>query len=78
MITLNKLNLRNILILISPIFINACSGSLDYKESIAFESTYAPDLSVTTLITNAKIIDGTGADTFNGSICIDQGKIKKI
>jgi imidazolonepropionase-like amidohydrolase len=77
-ITLNKLNLRNILILLSPIFINACSGSLDLKESIAFESTYAPDLSVTTLITNAKIIDGTGTDTFNGSICIDQGKIKKI
>ena len=58
-ITINKINIGKRLILVGVIFINSCGGPRDTKESIAFQSTYAPNLSVTTLITNAKIIDGT-------------------
>ena len=57
---------------------SACGGPLDTNKPTAFESTYAPNLTEKILITNAKIIDGTGANIFKGSICIQQGRIKKI
>ena len=44
----------------------------------AFASTYAPQPSETTLITNARIIDGTGIEIENGSLLITDGKISAI
>lgn len=44
----------------------------------AFASTYAPQPSETTLITNARIIDGTGAEIENGSVLITDGKITAV
>ncbi|MEP3891870.1 MAG: amidohydrolase family protein [Hellea sp.] len=44
----------------------------------AFASTYAPQPSETTLITNARIIDGTGAEIENGSVLITGGKITAV
>jgi len=60
------------------LMLSACSGPIDSSKTKAFESTYSPNLETTTLITNAKIIDGTGSNTFKGSICIHQGRIKVI
>jgi len=44
----------------------------------AFASTYTPLPSETTLITNARIIDGTGKEIQSGSILITDGKITSI
>ena len=44
----------------------------------AFGSTYVPQPSETTLITNARIIDGTGQEIENGSVLITDGKITAI
>ena len=44
----------------------------------AFASTYVPQPSETTLITNARIIDGTGTEIENGSLLITDGKISAI
>ncbi|WP_026940654.1 amidohydrolase [Hellea balneolensis] len=44
----------------------------------AFASTYTPQPSETTLITNAHIIDGTGRDIESGSILLTDGKITAI
>lgn len=60
------------------LMLSACSDPIDRSKTKAFESTYSPNLETTTLITNAKIIDGTGSNTFKGSICIHQGRIKVI
>jgi len=47
-------------------------------KSPAFASTYTPQPSETTLITNARIIDGTGQEIENGSIFITDGKITAV
>ena len=44
----------------------------------AFASTYSPQPSETTLITNARIIDGTGQEIAEGSVLITDGKITAI
>lgn len=44
----------------------------------AFASTYAPQPSETTLITNARIIDGTGQELESGSVLIADGRISAI
>lgn len=44
----------------------------------AFASTYQPQPSETTLITNARIIDGTGQEIDGGSVLITDGKITAI
>ena len=44
----------------------------------AFASTYQPQPSETTLITNARIIDGTGQEIESGSVLITDGKIAAI
>jgi len=44
----------------------------------AFASTYMPQPSETTFITNARIIDGTGQEIENGSLLITDGKITAI
>ena len=44
----------------------------------AFASTYKPQPSEITLITNARIIDGTGQEIENGSVLITDGKITAI
>ena len=44
----------------------------------AFASTYKPQPSETTLITNARIIDGTGQEIENGSVLITDGKITAV
>ncbi len=62
----------------------ACGDKTDPKtddtadKGAAFASTYMPQPSETTLITNAHIIDGTGAEIENGSILITGGKITAI
>lgn len=48
------------------------------KKGPAFASTYTPLPSETTLITNARIIDGTGKEIQSGSILITDGKITSI
>jgi imidazolonepropionase-like amidohydrolase len=44
----------------------------------AFASTYTPQPSETTLITNARIIDGAGEEIESGAILISDGKIAAI
>ena len=44
----------------------------------AFASTYVPQPSESILISNARIIDGTGTEIENGSILITDGKISAI
>ena len=44
----------------------------------AFESTYNPQPSESTLITNARIIDGTGQEIENANLLITNGKISAI
>ena len=51
-------------------------GTLDKER--AFASTYSPQPSETTLITNARIINGTGQEIDTGSILITDGKITAI
>jgi imidazolonepropionase-like amidohydrolase len=52
--------------------------SISQDATTAFASTYAPQPSETTLITNARIIDGTGIEIENGSLLITDGKISAI
>ncbi len=47
-------------------------------QSLAFASTYAPLPSETTLITNARILDGLGGEILSGSILLKNGRIVKI
>lgn len=44
----------------------------------AFASTYTPQPSETTLITNARIIDGTGQEIENASLLMTDGKITSV
>ena len=52
--------------------------STSQDATTAFASTYAPQPSETTLITNARIIDGTGTEIESGSLLITDGKISAI
>lgn len=74
-----------------PLFLSAallvaCSAANDEdaKETVAFElptafpSTYEPMPSATTLITNARIIDGTGEASTANSILLADGRISSI
>ena len=54
------------------------NDSTSQDATTAFASTYAPQPSETTLITNARIIDGTGTEIENGSLLITDGKISAI
>jgi len=62
----------------------ACGDKTETKsedakdKSPAFASTYQPQPSETTLITNARIIDGTGQEIDGGSVLITDGKITAI
>ncbi len=62
----------------------ACGDKTETKTEVtpdkgpAFASTYLPQPSETTLITNARIIDGTGQEIEDGSILITDGKITAI
>ena len=51
---------------------------VDTSELPAFASTYSPQPSETTLITNARIIDGTGQEIENASLLMTDGKITAI
>ena len=65
-------------------FLPACGNNTETDTNTdtstlpAFASTYAPLPSETTLITNARIIDGTGQDIENASLLISDGKITAI
>ena len=65
-------------------FLGACGDKSetetksDSDEAAAFASTYLPQPSETTLITNARIIDGTGQEIENASLLITDGKITAI
>ena len=48
------------------------------SDAAPFASTYAPQPSETTFITNARIIDGTGEELENASLLITNGKINAI
>lgn len=70
---------------LSAALIVACSPAKDdEKETTAFElptafpSTYKPMPSVTTLITNASIIDGTGDASSANSVLVVDGRISAI
>lgn len=55
------------------------NSNTDGGEKVAaFASTYSPLPSETTLITNAHIIDGMGAEIENGSILVTDGRITAI
>ncbi|MDA8707896.1 amidohydrolase [Hellea sp.] len=62
----------------------ACGDNTETKtddsndKARAFASTYQPQPSETTLITNARIIDGTGQEIDGGSVLITDGKITAI
>ena len=63
----------------------ACGDQTDKKTDAdtndkgpSFASTYIPQPSETTLITNARIIDGTGTEIETGSILITDGKITAV
>jgi len=64
--------------------LTACGGQTETNtedksdKGPAFASTYTPQPSETTLITNARIIDGTGQELEDGSILITDGKITSI
>ena len=64
--------------------LTACGDKTETKtentveKGSAFASTYTPLPSETTLITNARIIDGTGKEIQSGSILITDGKITSI
>ena len=68
----------------SMAFLPACGNNTetdtktDTSTLPAFASTYAPLPSETTLITNARIIDGTGQEIDNASLLISDGKITAI
>ena len=65
-------------------FLGACGDNSDTKTTsdsdvaAPFASTYLPQPSETTLITNARIIDGTGQEIENASLLITDGKISAI
>ena len=64
--------------------LSACGDGKDVKtdknedKAAAFASTYSPIPSETTLITNARIIDGTGQELEGASLLIVDGKISAI
>jgi len=64
--------------------LSACGDNTEIKtdetddKSPAFASTYSPQPSETTLITNARIIDGTGQEIEGGSVLMTDGKITAI
>jgi len=64
--------------------LTACGDKSEIKsddasdKNPAFASTYSPQPSETTLITNARIIDGTGQEIEDGSVLITDGKITAI
>jgi len=68
----------------SMAFLSACGNGTetdtktDTSNLPAFASTYSPQPSETTLITNAHIIDGTGQEIENASLLITDGKITAI
>ncbi len=52
--------------------------TVEFELPTAFPSTYAPLPSVDALITNARIIDGTGEETSANSLRIVEGRISEI
>jgi len=77
--------MKNIhLTLLAALSLTACTNdaNTDAKEDTskapAFASTYSPQASETTLITNARIIDGTGQEIENASLLISDGKISAM
>jgi len=68
----------------SLVWLTACGDQKETKtddgvnKGPAFASTYMPQPSETTFITNARIIDGTGQEIENGSLLITDGKITAI
>jgi len=64
--------------------LTACGDQAETKtettsdKAPAFASTYKPQPSETTLITNARIIDGAGQEIEGGSVLITDGKISAI
>ncbi|GHB03145.1 amidohydrolase [Algimonas arctica] len=78
------MTLRSCLALSAALLVACTSADDSEKETKAFElptafpSTYTPMASTTTLITNAAIIDGTGAATSANSLLIVDGRISAI
>ena len=76
--------LSMILLSCSALAIAACgddttkSAAKSVDQNAAFASTYAPLDDRATLITNANIIDGTGAQMTGGSLLILNGKVNQI
>lgn len=72
-------------LLLTAAALMACTASNDEEDKstsfelpVAFPSTYEPMPSETTLITNARIIDGTGEASQANSVLITDGRIKSI
>jgi len=68
------------LTLLAALSLTACTNDAntntqeDISKVPAFASTYSPQASETTLITNAHIIDGTGQEIENANLLITDGK----
>ncbi len=68
----------------ATVFMSACGdqsstdNEVKAETSQAFASTYSPQPSETTLITNARIIDGTGQEFEDANLLIVDGKISAI